>query len=858
MVGRWSTRLCSSLALFGLNVMHPGRDTQGLRPILEDAATIFVLLFGLFGFCSLALRLFVVLCCSPTLNPPELVNEGIPFRYYRGKSWYRCRKRVPTYHTRNRQGRKAALRFMKGLAEPKQPDHEPRRLRRERQKAKRKPQQWNHLSPAEEAADKADKFERMKTRFIHNSFVMYELQYGVNLDQFVDSIDPLKSFILHKTISREDYIETSSSRRQREKARAQSTFVRAVRREALHYCFSQAELWKLKWAVLRKKLRATGLIPQFRVREFIRPRANVCSAQIGSTHEHSVYLSSDSSNYPIVIDSGASFSLTPNIEDFITPLTPVNVKLTNLDGETPVAGVGTVEWVIRDVNGKVHTIRCEAFYVPKAQIRLYSPQQYFMEHGEGHLFMDKDKTVLTLPGGNMEFPYNCCSRLPMMLLDNEHFREERSAGFTETHVKYLATATFPSIVDMTNLNLTSSQKELLLWHWKLGHANMHWIQSLAAKPRSDDMPHNRPILPTRAGSRMSSCERPLCTACQLAKQSRRTRAGAKQKTGDQGAAIRANDLRPGDCVSIDQYQSGFPGRLEKSKGKEPKKLQRTGGTIFVDHATGLTYVVHQVSLTVAETIKAKRQFEAFAKDHGVVVKSYRADNVPFGLQAFKDEIAACHQTIDFSGVGAHHQNGVAERAIGTITRFARAMMLQQAMLWPDRADLRHWPFAMDHAVFLWNNLPREGTRLAPLEMFTGVTRQDFTPIEKAHVWGCPVYVLDPKLQDGKKLPKWDPRARRGMYLGVSAAHSSSSIARVLNLRTGHISPQFHMVFDDKFTTINNQESAGLVDPARFDADHWERVIESGYEMYLDPDEPELPDLDDSWLTPHERRIRLER
>ena len=49
-----------------------------------------------------------------------------------------------------------------------------------------------------------------------------------------------------------------------------------------------------------------------------------------------------------------------------------------------------------------------------------------------------------------------------------------------------------------------------------------------------------------------------------------------------------------------------------------------------------------------------------------------------------------------------------------------------------------------------------------------------------------------------------------------------------------------------------------MDPSRFDADHWERIVETGYEQYLDPLEPQLPDLDDSWLTPHERRIRLER
>ena len=85
--------------------------------------------------------------------------------------------------------------------------------------------------------------------------------------------------------------------------------------------------------------------------------------------------------------------------------------------------------------------------------------------------------------------------------------------------------------------------------------------------------HNRPLPPlkTRPGSKMSSCERPLCTACQLAKQARRTRAGAQQRVGKHDMAIRANNVPPGELISVDQCQSHFPGRLPNTKGKEKKK-----------------------------------------------------------------------------------------------------------------------------------------------------------------------------------------------------------------------------------------------------------------------------------------------
>ena len=66
--------------------------------------------------------------------------------------------------------------------------------------------------------------------------------------------------------------------------------------------------------------------------------------------------------------------------------------------------------------------------------------------------------------------------------------------------------------------------------------------------------------------------------------------------------------------------------------------------------------------------------------------------------------------------------------------------------------------------------------------------------------GCPVFVLDPKLQDGKKIPKWNRRSRLGQFLGFSDEHSSL-VANVQNLSTGFVSPQFHVVFDDLFQTV---------------------------------------------------------
>ena len=60
-----------------------------------------------------------------------------------------------------------------------------------------------------------------------------------------------------------------------------------------------------------------------------------------------------------------------------------------------------------------------------------------------------------------------------------------------------------------------------------------------------------------------------------------------------------------------------------------------------------------------------------------------------------------------------------------------------------------------------------------------------TQLRRARVFGCPTYVLDPRLQDGKKIPKWEAQARTGMFLGFSDVHSST-VGLVLNSDWLHI------------------------------------------------------------------------
>ena len=47
-------------------------------------------------------------------------------------------------------------------------------------------------------------------------------------------------------------------------------------------------------------------------------------------------------------------------------------------------------------------------------------------------------------------------------------------------------------------------------------------------------------------------------------------------------------------------------------------------------------------------------------------------------------------------------------------------MMHQLEHWPEAFDEALWPFAFEHAVCVWNNLPRHHSGLTPLELFTGL------------------------------------------------------------------------------------------------------------------------------------------
>ena len=530
-----------------------------------------------------------------------------------------------------------------------------------------------------------------------------------------------------------------------------------------------------------------------------------------------------------IVDSGASnFSAFDKFDFVEGTYQPCNGEtvMKGIAGGLNITGKGKARYEVVDHHGVTQVIEGPGLHIEGLPCRLMPPQRVMPTSNEGHYRINGDeaKFVFWSNSGEVVTPFNPTSNLPSVTL----FRDVE-----ESHKK-LATSLYSCVADETNQNLSPTSKESLRWHFRLGHPGMGIIRWLAKQN----------MLGKFSDRLTKAQDCPKCGTCQCGKQTRRpTGATRTENRDDKIGGIAAEKLEPGQEVACDQFEVKKRGRRFKTYGEERVAEQFSGGAIFVDVATGFARCYFQVSLDAFETIKAKNMFEREALSCGVVVRNYRSDNGAFSKSEFMQEIYDSEQLISFSGVGAHHQNGVAERAIRTVVTKARTMLSHAQLRWPECTGSELWPMAMQHATYLNNIIPNINEGLSPEEKFAKMLKPT-NRLTELPVWGCPACVSQPTLQDGKKLPKWKPRSRRGQFLGFSPLHASN-VPLARNLQTGSISPQFHVVFDNWFETV-------AVDEDEETPPEWDVLItHSRFESELDPQDLEGCELADEWLTKEE-------
>jgi hypothetical protein len=422
--------------------------------------------------------------------------------------------------------------------------------------------------------------------------------------------------------------------------------------------------------------------------------------------------------------------------------------------------------------------------MPDCAVCLICPRQIGIATGSSAdgLYATAPGTTLVVDGKSTSVKYDSLSPLPIL------FTKPGISSFLHYAKKFLA---WHGASDSRtyNHNLTRKQKQKLFLHEFCTHEG---FKNLNAWIHQGKFPGVDPTLAVEPD--------PMCASCCFGKARRLTH---KTHTGH----ISTNHTRPGQGVSSDGLESGTPGRPFTTRGS-PSNHRYNYVSLWVDHMSTFVHVTFHSSKAATELGKSKTEFEQFAARFNVKVENIRADNGVYSVQLFCDKCMKQQQDLTFCAVGAHWQNGIAEWFIGTITQRARTILLHAMAKWPSTIHEDMWPFALCHAVNFHNSSFHKDSVLTPYEAFTG--QESPWSLHDFRIFGSPVYVLAKEFQDGKSLSKWCSRAWQGVYVGNSSCHASA-IPLTYNPQTMHISPQFHVVYDEYFLTVSDKPTMNIED-----------------------------------------------
>ena len=171
-----------------------------------------------------------------------------------------------------------------------------------------------------------------KHKYLHQSWVMYDMQYGLSIDDILAHEDP------------DDWLRLPRDQQQINNVldSHQST-LKCTAIKPTAKCFI-AELY-MGDRTPRPQPIAENCLQAYQLQ------------------------TNPQGNYPIVLDTGASASLTPCKNDFVGEITTKGVsKLKGIGTSMAVNGKGWVEWPVQNLFGVTEIIRTKAYYMPTVNI----------------------------------------------------------------------------------------------------------------------------------------------------------------------------------------------------------------------------------------------------------------------------------------------------------------------------------------------------------------------------------------------------------------------------------------------------------------------------------------------------------
>ncbi len=249
----------------------------------------------------------------------------------------------------------------------------------------------------------------------------------------------------------------------------------------------------------------------------------------------------------LIWDTGGLAGLTPFCSNFIDYV-ECDIDVCEITKVDKVVGIGTTIHKFVDGCGNYVYLPCVSYHLPETDVRLFYPQVYHQIYG-GHLIVNGDEVIMRICYKNklttLAIPIDREeTNLPIVrdLFVSKNMKKNLAHQFcsalivtgVNTALDYFSNisvhravstlsrlqgifSSFPCVGGHENKKLSMPQKELLLWHWKLG-IGMQQVQSMMRKHTFENpfgrMQDHPPIIMTKFAS-TAFCMVPKCQSCKL-------------------------------------------------------------------------------------------------------------------------------------------------------------------------------------------------------------------------------------------------------------------------------------------------------------------------------------------------------
>jgi hypothetical protein len=174
--------------------------------------------------------------------------------------------------------------------------------------------------------------------------------------------------------------------------------------------------------------------------------------------------------FPIIIDTGASISITPYATDFITKITPVqDLEIKGIASGLKVLGSGSVKYTFYNDDGALETLNLKyCLYVPQCTARLLCPRQLGASFGHTNDGFNStlNHGTLTSHGRPTTIQYDTVTKLPILYTASGMTSFYRYCAKQSCLTQLKSEAPTPMFLPS---NMTPKQRQKLYWHEHCAH-----------------------------------------------------------------------------------------------------------------------------------------------------------------------------------------------------------------------------------------------------------------------------------------------------------------------------------------------------------------------------------------------------